>query len=112
MSPTKWGWRPRSSVVVLSFRSVLEKHRVPAYFNGHDHDLQHIVRRSVEYFNTGAGSKVREPGPTGGSRFYRGTPGFMAVTLTAKEMHVEVIEYTGASVYQTRMQNRTAVGEA
>ena len=35
----------------------------------------------------------------------------MAVTLTAKEMRVEVIDYTGASLYQTRIQNR-AVAEA
>jgi acid phosphatase len=93
--------------LIRAINPLLEKHRVPAYFNGHDHDLQHIVRGSVEYFNTGAGSKVREPGPTEGSRFYRGTPGFMAVTLTAKEMHVEVIDYTGAPLYETRAQNRT-----
>ncbi|MBV8277027.1 MAG: metallophosphoesterase, partial [Verrucomicrobia bacterium] len=72
--------------LIRDINPLLEKHRVPAYFNGHDHDLQHIVRGSVEYFNTGAGSKVRKPGPTEGSRFYRGTPGFMAVALTAKEM--------------------------
>ena len=98
--------------LIRDINPLLEKHRVLAYFNGHDHDLQHIVRGSVEYFNTGAGSKVREPGPTEGSRFYRGTPGFMAVTLTAKEMHVEVIEYTGAALYRTRVQNRAVVSEA
>ena len=98
--------------LIRDINPLLEKHRVPAYFNGHDHDLQHIARGSVEYFNTGAGSKVRESGPTEGSRFYQGTPGFMAVTLTAKEMHVEVIEYTGASLYQTQVQNRAAPSEA
>jgi hypothetical protein len=49
---------------------------------------------------------------TEGSPFYRGTRGFMAVILTAKEMHVEVIEYTGASSYQTRVQNRAVDSEA
>jgi len=96
--------------LIRAINPLLEKHRVPAYFNGHDHDLQHIVRGSVEYFNTGAGSKVREPGPTEGSRFYRGTPGFMAVTLAAKEMHVEVIDYTGAPLYETRVESRALVG--
>jgi acid phosphatase len=96
--------------LIRDINPLLEKHRVAAYFNGHDHDLQHIVRGAVEYFNTGAGSKVREPGPVNGSRFYRGTPGFMAVTLTAKEMRVEVIDYTGASLYETRVQNRAMVG--
>jgi tartrate-resistant acid phosphatase type 5 len=96
--------------LIRAINPLLEKHQVPAYFNGHDHDLQHIVRRSVEYFNTGAGSKVREPGPTEGSRFYRGTPGFMAVTLNPKEMHVEVIDYTGAMLYETRVQSRALAG--
>lgn len=90
--------------LIRAINPLLEKHQVPAYFNGHDHDLQHIVRGSVEYFNTGAGSKVREPGPTEGSRFYRGIPGFMAVTLKPKEMHVEVIDYTGAMLYETRVR--------
>ena len=90
--------------LIQAINPLLEKHQVPAYFNGHDHDLQHIVRGSVEYFNTGAGSKVREPGPTEGSRFYRGTPGFMAVTFTGDQMHVEVIDYTGAKLYATRLK--------
>lgn len=96
--------------LIRAINPLLEKHQVPAYFNGHDHDLQHIVRGSVEYFNSGAGSKVREPGPTEGSRFYRGIPGFMAVTLKPKEMHVEVIDYTGAPLYETRVENRALAG--
>jgi hypothetical protein len=34
----------------------------------------------------------------------------MAVTLTAKEMHVEVIDYTGALLYETRVENRVLAG--
>ena len=96
--------------LIRDINPLLEKHEVAAYFNGHDHDLQHIVRGSLEYFNTGAGSKVREPGPTEGSRFYRGTPGFMAVKLTSETMHVDVIDYTGALLYQTEVKNRVGVG--
>ena len=82
--------------LIRNINPLLEKHAVSVYFNGHDHDLQHIVRGSVEYFNTGAGSKVRPPGPTEGSRFYKGTPGFMAVSLGVEKMHVDVIDYAGA----------------
>ena len=96
--------------LVRDINPLLEKHGVPAYFNGHDHDLQHIVRGSVEYFNTGAGSKVRPPGPTQGSRFYKGTPGFMAVSLGVEKMHVDVIDYTGALLYQAEVKNRVAAG--
>jgi len=96
--------------LVRDINPLLEKHGVPAYFNGHDHDLQHIVRGSVEYFNTGAGSKVRPPGPTEGSRFYKETPGFMAVSLGVEKMHVDVIDYTGALLYQAEVKNRVAAG--
>jgi tartrate-resistant acid phosphatase type 5 len=96
--------------LVQRINPLLEKHGVPVYFNGHDHDLQHIVRGSIEYFNTGAGSKVRPPGPTEGSRFYQGTPGFMAVSLGVEKMHVDVIDYTGALLYQTDVKNRVAAG--
>lgn len=96
--------------LIQRINPLLEKHGVPVYFNGHDHDLQHIVRGSIEYFNTGAGSKVRPPGPTEGSRFYQGTPGFMAVSLGVEKMHVDVIDYTGALLYQTDVKNRVAAG--
>ena len=96
--------------LIREINPLLEKHGVPAYFNGHDHDLQHIVRGSVEYFNTGAGSKVRPPGPTEGSRFYKGTPGFMAVSLGVEKMHVDVIDYTGALLYKAEVKNRVAAG--
>jgi tartrate-resistant acid phosphatase type 5 len=94
--------------LIQRINPLLEKYGVPVYFNGHDHDLQHIVRGSIEYFNTGAGSKVRPPGPTEGSRFYQGTPGFMAVSLGVEKMHVDVIDYTGALLYQTDVKNRVA----
>jgi tartrate-resistant acid phosphatase type 5 len=96
--------------LIHNINPLLEKHGVSVYFNGHDHDLQHIVRGSVEYFNSGAGSKVRPPGPTEGSRFYKGTPGFMAVSLGIEKMHVDVIDYTGALLYQAEVKNRVAAG--
>jgi hypothetical protein len=34
----------------------------------------------------------------------------MAVTLTPKEMHVEIIDYTGAMLYETRVQNKALAG--
>ena len=80
---------------------ILEKHRVPAYFNGHDHDLQHIVRGSINYFTSGAGSKVRLSGAIDGTQFYLGTPGFMAAGLTAERLSVELTDFSGKVLYQT-----------
>jgi hypothetical protein len=34
----------------------------------------------------------------------------MAVTLGLEKMHVDVIDYTGALLYQTEVKNRVAAG--
>jgi tartrate-resistant acid phosphatase type 5 len=35
---------------------ILQKHKIPLYLNGHDHDLQHVVQGKTHYVCTGAGS--------------------------------------------------------
>jgi len=39
---------------------ILQRHRVPLYLCGHEHDLQHIARGATHYVCTGAGSLTRE----------------------------------------------------
>ena len=48
-----------------------------------------------------AGSKVRLSGAIDGSRFYLGTPGFMAVGLTAERLSIELIDFGGKVLYRT-----------
>ena len=95
---TEHGSQPE---LIEQLNPILEKHRVPVYFNGHDHDLQHIVRGSINYLTSGAGSKVRLSGAIDGSRFYSGTPGFMAAGLTTERLSIELIDFTGKVLYQT-----------
>jgi tartrate-resistant acid phosphatase type 5 len=83
---------------------LLRKHKVPVYINGHDHDLQHLVRDGMHFFNTGAGSQVREPGAIEGTRFARGVPGFLAVSLSSERLHAEFYDFTGARLYQAAVQ--------
>jgi tartrate-resistant acid phosphatase type 5 len=44
-----------------STQGLLKEFSVAAYFNGHDHNLQHIKKQhsSVQYITSGAGSAVR-----------------------------------------------------
>ena len=79
---------------------LLRKHRVQAYINGHDHDLQHIRRGGVDYICCGAGSEVRPVRPVEGTRFYRAQPGFAAMRSNPDELTVEFRDFTGASLYR------------
>jgi tartrate-resistant acid phosphatase type 5 len=93
--------------LIRDVNPLLKKHGVFVYMNGHDHDLQHIVRDGIHYFDSGAGSKIREVTAVEGTVFDRGVPGFMAVDLTKEKMAVEFIDYQGVSLYQTEVLNRS-----
>ena len=47
--------------LVENLLPILHEHGVQVYFNGHDHDLQHLVAGEVNLFDSGAGSQFREP---------------------------------------------------
>ncbi|OQR89913.1 tartrate-resistant acid phosphatase type 5 [Thraustotheca clavata] len=41
--------------LITHLRPLLEKYNVHAYFNGHDHALEHIRRDNIQFFTSGAG---------------------------------------------------------
>jgi tartrate-resistant acid phosphatase type 5 len=77
---------------------ILQRHRIPLYLNGHDHDLQHVARGATHYVCTGAGSKVRKDCKMGGSDFCSLESGFVACALTRNELKVAYRDYTGAEL--------------
>jgi len=88
---------------------LLEKHGVQAYFNGHDHDLQHLQAGRVNLFCSGAGSKPRETKTTAHTRFAKGCSGFTAVALQAEQMDVRMLDDQGRLLYKTTVP-RVPVG--
>jgi tartrate-resistant acid phosphatase type 5 len=78
---------------------LLEKHQVQVYFNGHDHDLQHLQAGKVNLFCSGAGSKPRETKNTPHTRFAKGCSGFITVALQADQMDVRMIDDHGRLLY-------------
>ena len=80
---------------------ILRKHRVTAYVNGHDHDLQYIVRDGLNVVCTGAGSEVRPVSSVAGTRFCVARSGFSVMTIGAGRIGLEFRDYTGASLYRT-----------
>jgi hypothetical protein len=97
---------------LLRVRLTLEKFGAAAYFNGHDHNLQHIVPEpvanvpgseaaAVRYVTTGAGSNLRDdvdltdayPNGDGSLQFQAGNiPGFVALRAARSKL---VIEHRG-----------------
>lgn len=85
--------------LVSLIKPLLETHGVQAYINGHDHDLQHIRRGSVDYICTGAGSEVRPVSKVEGTRFAQARSGFSKFDLDAETLRLTFIDYTGAPIY-------------
>ncbi len=82
---------------------VLTAHRVTAYVNGHDHDLQHIVRDRLDCICTGAGSEVRPVSAIAGTKFCAARSGFSIISVRGGQVHLEFRDYTGAGLYRTEL---------
>jgi tartrate-resistant acid phosphatase type 5 len=80
---------------------LLQEHKVQAYFNGHDHDLQHLVAGEVNLFDSGAGSQHTLTFYTKHSKFAKSCSGFTAVSLQADKMDVRMIDNHGTPLYTT-----------
>lgn len=78
---------------------LLQKHRVQAYINGHDHDLQHLQAGSVNLFCSGGGSRPRKTTRTPHTKFADGCSGFMSVAMQADKMDVRMIDDKGNLLY-------------
>ncbi len=81
---------------------LLEKYQVTAYFNGHDHDLQHLQAGKVNLFCSGGGSKPRVTiRNTAHTKFGLGCSGFIAASLAADRLDVRMIDDRGQLLYTT-----------
>jgi 3',5'-cyclic AMP phosphodiesterase CpdA len=87
-----------------AFESVFERHRVDAYFAGHEHDLQHNVARTVHHFISGAGSEIRPTGQAAFTRFGKSAHGFLCASLTANQLLIQMVDYRGNILYKTLIE--------
>jgi acid phosphatase len=79
---------------------LLHEYKVQAYFNGHDHDLQHLIAGKLNFFGSGAGSIVSPITlETEYTKFARNCPGFIAATLQPDKLNVRMIDGNGKSLY-------------
>ncbi|HSY17762.1 MAG TPA: tartrate-resistant acid phosphatase type 5 family protein [Candidatus Acidoferrales bacterium] len=88
--------------IVKHILPLLEKYGVQAYFNGHDHDLQHLEAGKVNLFCTGGGSKPRvKIKHTEHTKFGLGSSGFITASLQADTLEVRMIDDKGQVLYGT-----------
>jgi 3',5'-cyclic AMP phosphodiesterase CpdA len=89
--------------IIAAFDAVLEKHKIDVYFAGHEHDLQHQQPKgkTVHHFVSGAGSEKRPTGKAEMTKFSASEHGFMAVSLQANNLLIQVINEQGKILYKT-----------
>lgn len=96
-----------TAYIIKNILPLLEKYGVQAYFNGHDHDLQHLQAGQVNLFCSGAGSKVRVSKSTEHTKFVKGsTPGFVTVALSADKLDVRMLDAHGQLLYTTSVPQK------
>ncbi|MGH7941497.1 MAG: purple acid phosphatase family protein [Limisphaerales bacterium] len=95
--------------LIESVLPLLQEHNVHAYFNGHDHDLQHLVAGDINLFCTGAGSQVRPTKKIRYSRFAKSGPGFTTICLGPDKMDVAMVDWQGSVLYTTSVARSGAV---
>ena len=80
---------------------LLHKYKVQAWFNGHDHDLQHLADDKMNFFCSGAGSQVSLTKRIQQSKFLEACPGFVAAVLHPHQMEIRMIDHLGNLLYTT-----------
>lgn len=98
--------------IIKSILPILQENNIHAYFNGHDHDLQHLMAGDVNLFCTGAGSSVRPTHKTAHTKFAKSRSGFTAVSLGPDKMDIRMIDYKGTQLYTTSVLREGAVVRA
>jgi acid phosphatase len=78
---------------------ILQRHRIPLYLNGHDHDLQHVAKAATHYVCTGAGSKTRPSCTMDGSDFCSVDSGFIACQVSRQAIRVVYQDWAGARLH-------------
>ena len=85
--------------LVARLDPILQRHRVPLYLNGHDHDLAHAQHGATHYVCTGAGSKMADHCDMGGRDFCSLQSGFIACAVNRNRLRVAYRDYKGTELH-------------
>jgi acid phosphatase len=88
-----------SPELIAQIDPILERHRVPLYLFGHEHDLQHIERGATHYVCTGAGSKTRERCHEEGGDFCSVQSGFTVCVASPTMLWIGYRDWQGEGLH-------------
>ncbi len=87
--------------VADQIEKLLKKHKIPAYFAGHEHHLEHYRKDyGTDCYISGAAAKTREIDENPDGMFATDEAGFMAVSINKKAMRVYIIDKNGKVLEQ------------
>jgi acid phosphatase len=100
------GGHGNTDALVRKLKPLLERYGVQAYFNGHNHILEHIVVDGIHYLTSGAGAGAESKAlrPVAGTLAAFGVAGFMTVTVRTDVARVEFVDATANPLYRTEIQ--------
>jgi acid phosphatase len=96
---TVTGQRHDFAEMIGQFKPLLDRYGVRAYFNGHEHNMEHIAVDGVHYITCGAGSATSPVVTPPAGQFASDHHGFMTVQLGADTLRLACIDDTGATLY-------------
>ena len=85
--------------LITTLLPILQRHKVQAYFCGHDHDLQHLKTGDLHLILSGGGSEHSPVFPIAESQFGRSASGFALASIRANEMQIRYIDDKGQLLY-------------
>lgn len=92
-----------SPAVAERIRPLLETYGVQIYFNGHDHDLEHLVDRGVNYVCSGSGALARQIETVPQSRFAYPNVGFASCALGSDALALRFHDGDAAVIYEVQI---------
>ena len=115
--PRSNGHHGNNPEVMAALEPVMTRHRVAAYFSGHDHNLEHLHIEDggldLHYFVSGGGSDCdRGFEGAAGSRYQHPASGFVAATVAGDRLEVAFYTLDGQlkPAYTVTLRRSTSPG--
>lgn len=85
-------------------KPLFEKYGVNMYICGHDHDIQYLKDKNVNYFVSGAGSVLRETKVIEQTVFSQSINAFLSVKVTHDKALLKFVTVNGDVVFETEIK--------
>ena len=100
--------KDKTSDMLYSFGPLFDKYKVDAYFCGHEHHLEYDEPKGYHFVQciSGAGGEATAVSSADFAKFIIQDFGFVAATLTSKELMLQYINEEGKILYSTTLSKK------